>query len=173
MYFIFENLINQEDCDKLNKVALSFMDNKKLRLEADNNFYKNSYGAAQIAEYETLLHQLTPKIKEVTGLYNITPENSYTRIYYNGATLGKHVDRANLDFTLSLCTFSNLDFYWDLFFQTPEKEILSWPSKPGDAALILGTKMLHWREPLVCRDDQYAIMSFYHWKINKKNIKFI
>jgi hypothetical protein len=75
-----------------------------------------------------------------------------------------------LDLTLSICTFSNLDKPWDLHVEVEKGKVLSFETKPGQGALILGTKMLHWRDDLVCRDDQYVIQSFYHWKIIDKPI---
>jgi len=89
-------------------VALKLKKENRLNYEADKTHYANSYGTGRIANFEKLLKELTPVIKERTGIHNIVEENSYTRIYYNGATLAKHVDRKGLDLTLSLCTFSSL-----------------------------------------------------------------
>lgn len=169
MHIFFDKLISLERCEILNNLARSFKEEKRMNYEADNNHYANSYGAGNIPEYEKLLRELTPLIKEKTGFHNITEENSYTRIYYNGARLRRHVDRKGLDLTLSLCTFTNLDKPWELHVELEGGKIASFETKPGQAALILGTKMFHWRDDLVCRDDQYVIQSFYHWKINEVN----
>lgn len=170
MYHFFDNLITPERCKKLNDLALSMKQKNILNYESDKKHYANSYGTGRIPEFEIILKELTPKIKEAIGIDNITEENSYTRIYYNGATLKKHVDRKGLDLTLSVCTFSNLDKPWDLHVEVEKGKVLSFETKPGQGALILGTKMLHWRDDLVCGDDQYVIQSFYHWKINDKPI---
>ena len=165
MYHFFDNLISPERCTILNDIILKMHQEKRLVYEADGKHYANSYGYGRIPEYEELLRELTPTIKNVTGLHNITVENSYTRIYFNGASLKRHVDRVGLDLTLSLCTFSNLDKPWDLHVETEGGKVLSFDTKPGQGALILGTKMPHWRDDLVCGSDQYVIQSFYHWKI--------
>lgn len=170
MYYFFDNLLSPEKCEILNKLALSMKDQNRLNFEADGKHYANSYGTGRIPEYEKLLRELTPLIKEKTGLNNITEENSYTRIYYDGATLKKHIDRKGLDLTLSVCTFSNLDKPWELHAEVEKGKVLSFDTKPGQGALILGTKMLHWRDDLNCRPDQYVIQSFYHWKIHDKPI---
>ncbi len=168
MYHVFRNLISKDDCDYFNNIALSYKNSNKLLHEGkDNKFYKNSYGIAQIPEFESFLHKMTPIVKDIGKFKKITAENSYTRIYYNGSTLGKHIDREGLDITMSLCTFSNLSNPWPLYFQTPEGEVKGVNLLAGDAAMILGTKMYHWRDPLVCENDQYTIMSFYHWKVHK------
>lgn len=166
MHIFFDKLITPERCEILNQLALKYKEDKKLNHEADKTHYANSYGNGRIPEYEKLLKELTPLIKEKTGLQNITEENSYTRIYYNGAMLKRHIDRKELDLTLSLCTFTNLDKPWELHVELENGKIASFETKPGQAALILGNKMPHWRDDLVCRPDQYVIQSFYHWKIN-------
>ena len=166
MYIFFEDLLPANRCDLLNNVALMYKNNNRLNYEADKHHYANSYGTGRIKEYEDFLRELTPLVKQKTGLNNITEENSYTRIYYNGATLNKHLDREGLDLTLSVCTFSNLKTPWLLHVEVEKGRVLSFETKPGQGALILGTKMLHWRDPLVCADNEYVIQSFYHWKIN-------
>jgi hypothetical protein len=173
MYHIFKKLISQEECEFLNQKALEYKDKKKLHHEGSTDpFYKNSFGTAQIPEFESLLHRMTPTISETFKIKNIAAENSYTRIYYNGSILGRHIDREGLDLTMSLCTFTNLENPWPLYFETLEGEVKSADLEVGDAAVILGTKMYHWRDPLVCPEDQYTIMSFYHWRKTLK-LKFL
>ena len=166
MYIFFENLLDPEKCDLFNRIILKLKEEKRLNYEADGRHYANSYGTGRIPEYENFLRELTPLVKQKTGLDNITEENSYARIYYNGAALKKHVDRPGLDLTLSVCTFNNLDKPWELHVEVEKNKVMSFETKPGQGALILGTKMLHWRDDLICREDQYVIQSFYHWKIN-------
>jgi hypothetical protein len=169
MYHFFNNLISDKKCEELNELALNLKKNNRLHYESDKSHYANSYGTGRIAEYEKVLRELTPLIKQTTGLNNLVEENSYTRIYYNGATLKRHIDRKGLDLTLSVCTFTNLDKPWELHVEVEKGKVLSFETKPGQGALILGTKMPHWRNDLVCKEDQYVIQSFYHWKINEED----
>ena len=78
-------------------------------------------------------------------------------------TTKKHTDRVGLDVTLSVCTYSDVDIAWPLFV---EKDGVVYPieTKPGDGALILGTKYAHWRSKLVVPEGRKVIQSFYHWK---------
>jgi len=169
MYHIFKKLISQDDCNYFNSIALDYKQKNKLQNEGkDNSFYNNSFGTAQIPEFESLLHKLTPIVKDTLKIKHITAENSYTRIYYNGSTLGKHVDREGLDITMSLCTFTNLPSPWPLYFETLDKNVITAKLEVGDAAAILGTRMTHWRDPLVCSNEHYIIMSFYHWRIHER-----
>lgn len=173
MFLFFPNLINPDRCEKLTTDVMKLMEEKKLRYEADEYHYKNSYGMGRIESHEELLHELTPLIKEKTGMAEIVAENSYARIYYSGATLNKHVDRVGLDLTMSICTFSNLDIDWPLFVEVKPGEVKQFITQPGDGALILGTKMEHWREPLICESNQLVVQSFYHWRIVHAHKLFI
>jgi alkylated DNA repair dioxygenase AlkB len=173
MFVYFEKLFSPERCNLLNQVALNYKSANRLNLEANDHHYKNSYGVGRIKEYEDVLHELTPLVKQKTGMTDIVAENSYTRIYYDGATLGKHTDRKGLDLTLSVCTFSNIQFDWPLYVEVKEGVVKSFATPPGDGALILGTKMQHWRDPLSCGADEMVIQSFYHWRINHAHKIFI
>ena len=164
MYIFFEKLLNQKQCDELNQAALRMMMENKLSHEVDNSHYGNSYGTARIPAYEKLLHDLTPRIREATGINNITEENSYTRIYYDGSKLKKHKDRVGLDITLTACTFTNINKPWPLYVETTDG-LKAFETKVGDGALILGTTMDHWRDDLKCEKHQMVIQSFYHWRI--------
>jgi len=165
MYIFFPQLLNSERCDLLNKVALEYFETNRMNLEKDGWMYDNSYGFGSIPEYEQLLDELTPLIKEKTGFENIKRENSYTRIYFNGATLKPHVDREGLDITLSICTYSDINKNWPLYVEVAPNDVQPFETHVGDGALILGTKMKHWRDDLVCDVNKKVIQSFYHWRI--------
>ena len=165
MHIFFENLIDEDKCKILSEIVVNMMSKKSLHFEGTNDHYANSYGVARIPEYEKLLSELTPMIARKCHQYKIKEENSYSRIYYNGAKLKKHVDREGLDLTLSICIFSNINKPWPLHVECQDGVVRSFETKPGDGALILGTKMNHWRDPLVCEENQMVIQSFYHWRI--------
>jgi len=165
MYIFFDQILSQSRCDLLNKTALKLMQEKALTYEANNFHYANSYGLARVPEYEKLLSELTPLVRKRCKNLNIKEENSYTRIYYNGAKLEKHKDREGLDLTLTICTYSNIKKPWPLYVEVESGDVKSFETKPGDGALIMGTAMNHWRDPLVCGENEMVIQSFYHWRI--------
>lgn len=173
MFLFFPQLVSLKRCEHLTNDVMKLMEEKQLKYEADQHHYKNSYGLARIPSHEQLLHELTPFIKEKTGMSEIVAENSYARIYYNGATLNKHVDREGLDLTLSICTFTNIEQEWPLYVEVKPTVIKSFETQIGDGALILGTKMEHWRDPLVCESHQLVVQSFYHWRIVHAHKLFI
>jgi hypothetical protein len=163
MILFFPNLFDQLRCEQLNRIAIDYNDRKSLSYEGGDYHYGNSFGTARIPEFEKLLHEMTPMIKSRTGYQNIAVENSYTRIYFNGSDLKKHVDRVGLDITLSVCTYSDVDVSWPLFVEK-DGAVHTIETKPGDGALILGTQYAHWRSKLVVPEGRKVIQSFYHWK---------
>ncbi|NDG79808.1 MAG: hypothetical protein EBX47_10325, partial [Synechococcaceae bacterium WB8_1B_057] len=113
---------------------------------------------------------------------NIVFVNNYIRVYLNDSTMGLHVDRDNLQITLSLNIFSNLDFDYPLYISNTElnpahlhnlyntkvaeiykKDFTSWNTLTGSGVACLAQKYPHWRDDLFCRDDQMMIQAFFHW----------
>lgn len=164
MILFLPKLFDELRCTQLNQVALNFRNNQSLNYEGNDPHYGNSFGLARIPEFEKVLLALTPLIKKKTGWDNIIPENSYTRIYFNGSDLKKHKDRPGLDITLSVCTYSDINKPWPLWVEDENSKVHEIEILPGDGALILGTKYTHWREPLAVDKELMVIQSFYHWK---------
>lgn len=170
-YAYFENILTEDQCIDFAAKMLSFKEDNRLSYEGKtdaqpNAFYANSYGIGGVAEMEAALLEMQPKIEEELQVKMI-PANSYARIYYNGGTLNTHVDRPGLDYTMSITLFSNLDRDWPLWCEDLQGNVVSLEIPRGWGGMMLGTTMKHWREPLVCRDDQYVIQLFVHWSFAK------
>lgn len=163
MIVFFEKLFDELTCKKLSDILLLEFKNNKLNSEASDQHYGNSYGAC-IKEFEKILYELTPLIKKETKIENIKEENSYSRIYFNNSILKTHKDRDGLDLTLSVCIFDNTNIEWPLFVENKDR-VERIITRVGDGGLILGTKMNHWRERLICDEDKMVMQCFFHWKI--------
>jgi hypothetical protein len=143
----------------------------QLHYEAHNSdgsqsqFYGNSFGGNH-PEFEDALRKLQPHIENELGV-KLNAKNSYARIYKNGGVLGKHVDREGLEITLSITLFNNLDADWPLWCIDKLGNTVPIAIRQGDGALMLGTKLSHWREPLTCGEDQFTVQLFMHWDIAK------
>lgn len=136
-----------------------------LNYEPDmDNRYGASLGVGNLPESDRAFQILTPLIERDYG--SVTRENSYSRIYYNGGKLHRHIDRESLHITLSLCTYSDIDFDWPLMVEEGDK-LHAVVTPPGSAAAILGTEYYHYRPNLVCKNGQKVIQVFYHWKFNE------
>lgn len=135
----------------------------RLTQENDARYYNKSEGGCT-PEFRKALQDKTPIIKELFKLDRIVPESVYARFYYNDCTLHPHSDRPGLDHTLSVTLYSNLDEPWPLFCLDKNCDQESFDIKPGDGAMVPGTRIVHWRRPLKCRADQFVIQAFFHWK---------
>ena len=155
-----------------------FMLHKQGRLPRDETVYTSgSLGAFNLPSTLVHLPRLEQNIKSDYG-NNIKFENTFSRIYQNGNDLKIHTDRPGLDITLSACLYTNLDQDWPIYISNntvdgtwdtvvdPDVyklnyEVYSTPVSTGVSCL--GTRSPHWRDPLVCRNDQYVVQVFYHW----------
>lgn len=107
--------------------------------------------------------------------------NNYTRIYRNGNDLPYHTDRPDCDVTLSVCMFHNLTVGWPLvisnvYHEPPwdmdnkpprsvyEQNATSYVMDIGTGVACYASRYPHWRETLVCREDQSVVQSFYHFQ---------
>jgi hypothetical protein len=154
-------ILTQEECDDLALEILAEQSRGALRIETDTRYYRNSYGGITPGAWETL-KKFTPLIVNTLGK-EVKMENPYCRVYNNTSTLNEHVDRQGLDWTLSVCLFSNIETDWRLHVRVNENEVQSFPTEVGKAALVRGGTLPHWRDPLSCGDDQYVVMMFLHW----------
>jgi hypothetical protein len=94
---------------------------------------------------EALLLDSKEKMEEVTGLSLVTTY-SYTRIYYNGASLEKHKDRESCEISATLSLgFDNSnvseDYNWGIFMDGEEVKL-----NPGDLVVYHGNELDHWRD---------------------------
>lgn len=167
-YLYFKNILSEEEQLRFASIMMVLKEDNRLLFEGKDaqgnpsQYYNNSFGGNH-PEFESALIRIQPRIEEELGI-KLKPKNSFARIYYNGGTLSKHVDREGLEYTLSITLFSNLDNDWPLCCIDKKENQVEIPIQPGDGAIMLGTKLTHWREPLVCNDDQFVIQLFMHWE---------
>ena len=163
-YAYLKNLLSEDLCCSFTNTMMNKKQTNTLSFEGsiNNTMYKNSYGSGRISEMESFLHEITPELSSKL-LLNIKPANSYARIYYNGSTLKPHVDRPGLDYTMSVTLFSNLKNKWPLITIDKLGNEVRCNIERRDSLLIHGTEMNHWREDLVCNEDEYVVQMFLHW----------
>ena len=71
--------------------------------------------------------------------------------------------QTNYNSRIDVCLFTNLDHDWPLKAKLTHWDILEFPTKKGFAGIMKGRLIEHWREPLVCTEDQYVIQLFLHY----------
>ena len=172
-YAYVKDFLTQDEAKFASEVMLNAKVKNSLRDETyhDPRYYYKSLGGNP-PELKKLLDEKTPKIKEIFKMENLAAEATYARIYVNESTLNPHFDRNGLDHTLSVLLYSNLDEPWPLYCVDKQCNVVSFDIKVGDGAMIPGKTMVHWRKPLSCREDQYVIAAFFHWRNvePKKNV---
>lgn len=101
--------------------------------------------AKSIYNFIPFMELLVSKCNELSGIVgqNLLPTYTYSRMYFNGAVLEKHVDRPSCEISITL----NLagDKEWPIYFETPDGQEHKINMTPGDAALYLGCERPHWR----------------------------
>lgn len=114
-----------------------------------------SFSAYALPATESLLLELTPKVSKIIG-EELFPTYSYCRIYYNGASMRSHKDRAACEISMSLSLSGDP---WPLWFNINGKATPI-SMKKGDAVLYKGLEVEHWREPYI---GNGCTQVFLHW----------
>lgn len=164
MNYLFDlgQILTDVECMSLSQKVIDAYTSNNLPAETDTNYYKNSFGG-NIPENWELCDRFISLVEEKTGL-KVDVANPYCRIYHNESTLKPHIDRVGLDWTISVCLFTNLSSDWPLKVKVTNSNIEDFPTKVGFASLVNGAKLEHWREPLQCNDNEYVIQLFLHYK---------
>jgi len=108
-------------------------------------------------------HQIAPALSGVTGVA-LKPSYVYLASYLNGADLKKHTDRAQCEFSVTLCLdFSPepaLETPWPICLETPSGTVTVYQAL-GDGLAYRGTQLPHYRD--VLGDGQTSTSVFFHY----------
>jgi prolyl 4-hydroxylase len=172
-YSFLKGIIDQKTCEEFAKELFYLKFSNKLTAEnrgqlaaanSDPSVFKPSYGLGSIKRFDDYLRLISKDLSEKIGV-KWKDKHTYARIYYNGGLLGKHVDRPGLDYTLSVNLFSTLKKEWPLYCIDKKGNEIAANTNVGEGILILGTKMQHWRQPLICEPNECVVQLFMHWSL--------
>jgi hypothetical protein len=108
-------------------------------------------------------HQIANAVASVAG-EAIKPSYVYLASYLRGAELKKHIDRAQCEFSVTLCLdFSpepKLATSWPIHLDTPQGTVTVYQAL-GDGLVYRGTKVPHYRSPLAAGHTSTSI--FFHY----------
>ena len=176
MVYFIPNILSNEECEFLSKRFDIEKENIfSTDIKADTN---ESFGFRPSYNFNKYLEILKPKILEFEPeIYTLTNVNTYVREYYNEAFLVKHIDRKDISVTMSICLESTIDKEWPFFVEIDGKEY-SFNTNVGDGILLFGAdKNIHWRNTLICKENETVLQFFLHWMpvkyINKKTKSLI
>jgi hypothetical protein len=160
-YYNLGQMISLDECAALSQEVLEMKEQGALTLETNPDYYNGSFGGVTSGSHR-MLQMWTPLVRQITGL-EVIPANPFCRIYPNGSVLKPHRDREGLDWTISICLFSNLSHTWPLLAKVEDDVTIGFDTIVAHGNLINGRKYSHWREPLECGPDEYVIQMFLHW----------
>jgi hypothetical protein len=176
MVYFIPNILSNEECEFLSKRFDIEKENIfSTDIKADTN---ESFGFRPSYNFNKYLEILKPKILEFEPkIDTLTNVNTYVREYYNEAFLVKHIDRKDISVTMSICLESTIDKEWPFFVEIDGKEY-SFNTNVGDGILLFGAdKNIHWRNTLICKENEKVLQFFLHWMpvkyINKKTKSLI
>lgn len=132
----------------------------------DTSFpYKESYGANNLPGLNDLFDHVTLTVSDLTGL-RLEKENSYTRMYYNGGTLDRHIDRPELNLTVSIQIENTTGKEAPLYAEDYSGTAYSCVLENGDGLIMKGADLTHWRDPISTDiEGGYLMCVFFHWRI--------
>jgi hypothetical protein len=181
-----ENALTHEDCDIVTSAYLNYIKN------GWNGYPHDTYVGISIGEpFKSLGIDDSEIVQRLTHFTKTNfPEeikysHSYGRLYRNGAQLWPHTDRETLDITLTINVggletwpihISNI-YTEDVVNCKSQDEPIGLKYKEnyesfllpkGSGVICYAHNYTHWREELVCNDDEYVFQIFYHWTIIEK-----
>lgn len=179
MMKVYTDIFDEKKCKHIKDAMIRKFNENTLNFEK-NPISAGAYGSYNLEESLFFVPYLDKIIKQDYG-HNITFENSYIRIYKNNTGLRIHTDRPGLDVTLSICIHSDISTDWPIYIsneivhglwsnslpiESYKNSYQTFNTPPGTGIACWGTKSPHWRDTLVCNDDQIIIQAFYHWKMH-------
>lgn len=162
MIHLIKGILTSEECIDLTK---QFDVEKKINPSFDTkDDTGNSYGFRPSSNFNAYLNKLKPRILEINskieGLSNV---NTYVREYGNNSHLEKHVDRTDISVTISICLESTINREWPLCARINSQEYC-YNTNTGDGIVLFNAdKIIHWRDMLICNENERVLQFFLHW----------
>jgi hypothetical protein len=156
-YIVIDNFVTLEDAEFLsNEMELSYQLNPEM-------FKNDPQCPGSLAIYDmwafiNLMLEKLPVMREIMQ-EPMFPTYSYARMYKKGEELKKHTDRGACEVSVTL-HLSNDGAEWPIYFETPDKEVVSVNLKPGQAVVYLGCIAPHWREAYEGHDYRQVFLHY-------------
>ena len=162
MVHFIPNILSKEECDFL---ATQFDIERKYHASADDKDTNNTFGFGPSYHFNVYMDKLKSKVlefnKEIEALNNV---NTFVREYVNESFLKRHIDRTEISVTMSICLESTINKEWPMCVEIDGKEYC-FNTKVGDGVLLFDAdKTTHWRDTLICNENERVIQFFLHWK---------
>jgi len=141
-FLVIKNFITKKRAKDLSKKFIQYCKENPEKCTSDLQV-PNTPAKHNHIPFLEILCEKTPEISKVLGEF-VLPTYTYSRIYKNGDTLKKHLDRDSCE--ISLTIHLNSDEKWEFFLEDLTGKIQSIILNSGDALLYSGCTVPHWRE---------------------------
>lgn len=120
---------------------------------------------------DTLLLKLQPIVERITEK-ELYPAYSFSRIYYQNASLYKHVDRPSCEYSVTLTLRANGEI-WPFNIRSLKGDVSTIKLAPGTGVVYNGCECEHWRDAYTQGKEQHQIFLHYVDKNGKySNYKY-
>jgi hypothetical protein len=162
MVHLIKGILTKEECETLTK---QFDVDKKINPSFDKLIHTgNSYGFEPSYIFNQYLDKLKSKILEInSNIDDLTNVNAFVREYKNNDFLKKHIDRTDISTTISICLESTINKEWPICAEI-NNQPHCFNMDTGDGILLFNAdKIVHWRDVLICNENERVLQFFLHW----------
>ena len=162
MVHLIKGILTEEECKLL---VHQFNIDKQINSSFDKSANTgNTYGFQPSYLFNEYLDKLKASILKFNSkIYDLININTYVREYKNNDFLKKHRDRKDISVTLSICLDSTINIEWPLCVEINTQEYC-FNMETGDGILLFDAdKTIHWRDILVCNENERVLQFFLHW----------
>ncbi len=162
MIYFIPNILSEEECKFL---ATQFdLEKSNTKNVDDIRATPNAFGFRPSNKFNVYLNKLKPKVLETLNITDLTNTNVYVREYKNDSFLVKHLDRTDINITMSICLESTINKQWPLWAEIDNKNV-NFNTNVGDCIILTDSdKIIHWRNKLICNENERVLQFFLHWK---------
>tara|TARA_A100000164_G_C21743599_1_gene693526 strand:+ start:62 stop:625 length:564 start_codon:yes stop_codon:yes gene_type:complete len=133
-------------------------------IKKDKPLFNEDRGWCWALYKPVFLKKLMKEVKiiiEGTSSVKLLPTYWFTTIYTNNSYLRPHTDRPSCEYSLSLNLKS--ETAWPLFFKDKNNVEHGFITDVGNGIAYLGCERPHWRRPLISKNKELYIQTFFHY----------
>jgi len=156
-YLKLNNIISVDDAEVLAQKTLDLIKDDKPIFNKDRGLCWALYKPSFLLD---LMNEVKIILEGISGL-KLLSTYWFTTIYTNNSYLKPHTDRPSCEYSVSLNLKSNID--WPLFFKDKNNNQKGFVTSVGNGIAYLGCERPHWRLPLVSKNKELYIQSFFHY----------
>jgi len=182
----YENLLSLQECDEIKTSYDQFIkENSKnddascpqVPANSTIGLIRPFFQLKNVSQIlDVIQKNIDSVIKEDFGK-NSSYSHAFLRIYKNGSCLRPHIDKSDLNITLTIniaglenwpIHISNIEIdehtTEETLYEKHSKDFATYYTPKGSGVACYGNLFPHWRDTLICKDDEYMMQLFLHWK---------